>query len=107
MEQIIKGDKIFSESTQKFHIIDEIQIIQGVELYFTLDSKCFLKQQVKKCINSFTDFIEKQLNEEIVDENELSEFVKTISKKFDSKITLYDIDLFIETGVLIKRSLIY
>ena len=107
MRKIIKGDKIYSKSKGTYHIVDDVETIEGFEIIFTEDIKGFPFDDVKKCVNSFADFLDKKLNKQDIDEGEYNSFVKSIASKLTEPIILYDVDLFLKTGIWIKQSQAY
>jgi hypothetical protein len=85
MNEIIQGDKIFSNSSKSFHIVDGVEIIEGFTLVFTEDVKCFPINDVRKCINSWSDFLEKKMNDEKIDEVEYNSFIKDMALKMEKE----------------------
>lgn len=107
MTKINKGDKIYSNTSQNFHTVDGIEYIEGYKLVFTEDLKCFPIQEVRKCIDSCYDYLEKKFRKEDITEKEYDYFIKSFSEKLNNPIYLYDVDLYCDTGLLIKRSPTY
>jgi hypothetical protein len=48
MEKIDKNDKIKSLKYGTFHVADEIEIIDGITVVYTEDSKCFPYNEIEK-----------------------------------------------------------
>jgi len=107
MSQINKGDTIYSKTSNTYHIVDDIEFIGGYELVFTKDTQCFPINSVSKCINSFYEFLEKKYCGEPISEKEYNYFVQSIAEQLPQiPIESYDLKLYMDTGVWIKRSLI-
>jgi hypothetical protein len=107
MSQINKGDRIYSKTSNSYHIVDNVEFIGGYELVFTEDSKCFPINFVSKCVNSFYEFLEKKFCGDSIPEEEYDYFVQSIAEQLpQTPIESYDLKLFVDTGVWIKRSLV-
>jgi hypothetical protein len=84
MEKIDKNDKIKSLKYGTFHIVDEIEVIDGVTVVYTKDSKCFPLYEITK-FNPFKEFINYHEKKSKGKESNLDE--KT-EKFYDSALTI-------------------
>lgn len=102
MEQLSIGDKIYSQTTDSFHIVESLENIEGYDLVFTEDIKCFPLESVSKSIKTFYDLFEKTVNNQHISEREYDSFFKDINRELNISIELFDIHIFAQTGVKIK-----
>lgn len=105
MKNILKGDKIYAPQSDTIHLVDAVETIEGYELVFTEDKKCFQSHKVRKTLTSFFDFVDRKLIGEELSQKELDSLVETYSSEFKSfEAVRYDINLFVQTGILVRLS---
>ena len=102
MKQISIGDKIYSSTTDNFHVIESVENIEGHNLVFTEDSKCFPIQCVFKSIETFYDLFERISQNQPPSEKETESFYKSLIEKIDRKVEVFDVNIFCQTGIKIK-----
>jgi hypothetical protein len=84
MEKIDKNYKIKSLKYGTFHIVDDIEVIDGVTVVYTEDSKCFPVYEVEK-FNPFKEFINYNEKKSKGEKSNLDEKTK---KFYDEALTI-------------------